>query len=245
VAVVLLLASAPSLVACGDASRASRLPVPDRAPLESAIAAATPATVKITGSACGLATAGSGVVVATHLVLTAAHVVAGATESRVMDARGEHSAVPILVDPLSDMAVLYVDVLDEQPLSIDAGNAARGTIGVVLGYPHAGGLEVSPAVVLDAYRADGHDIYGRQAITRHVLEVQAEIVPGSSGGPIVDAHGTLIGMVFGQSENDPGIGYALTATAIREVVDAALGLSDGEPIPVSTGDCLAPEAGHS
>lgn len=156
----------------------------------------------------------------------------------MIDSVGDHRAVPVIVDPLSDLAVLYIDNLGEEPLGINGDPAERGTSGVVLGFPHAGGLEVSPAVVLDSYRADGHDIYGFQSIVRPVIEVQVSILPGFSGGPLVDSHGSLIGMVFGQSQNDPDIGYALTSAAIREAVDEGLRLTRGEPLPVSTNACL-------
>jgi S1-C subfamily serine protease len=99
--------------------------------------------------------------------------------------------------------------------------------------------------VLDNYRAEGHDIYGQERIVRQILEVQAQVLPGSSGGPFVDSRGTLIGMVFGQSQDRSGVGYALPAAAIRLVVDEALSLTRGGPIAVSTGACLAGVAGES
>lgn len=232
------LAASTLLFACADQRAVRRLPIPDRALLEPAIALATPSTVKITGSACGLSTAGSGVVVSAHLVLTAAHVVAGATETRVVDSVGEHQAIPVIVDPLSDLAMLYVDALGEAPMAINDEPSDRGTVGAVLGYPHAGDLEASAAVVLDSYAADGHDIYGRQSIVRPVLEVQAQILPGSSGGPLVNSQGALIGMVFGQSEDDLDIGYALTSPAISKVVDEGLRLTQDGPLPASTEECL-------
>ena len=222
-----------------DRTTASRLPLPDRALLAQAIELASGATVKIEGSACGLATAGSGVVVAPGVVLTAAHVVAGSIESRIVDSTGRHRAIPIVVDPLADLAVLFSEDLADQPLIIGTAPAGRGTNAAVLGYPNAGAFQASPAVVLDNYSAEGHDIYGQQRIVRQIIEVQSKIEPGSSGGPLVDVHGAMIGMVFGQSEDEPDIGYALTSTAIREVIDAALGLTAQGPAAVSTGACLA------
>ena len=218
------------------------LPVPNRGALQQAIAVAGPSTVKVRASGCGVSTAGSGVVVAAHLVLTAAHVLAGTTDSFVIDSVGGQRAIPIVVDPLSDLAVLYVDRLGDQPLRINDDPAKRGTVGAVLGYPHAGVLEATPAVVLDNYRADGHDIYGHERIVRPILEVQAQISPGSSGGPLVDSNGMLIGMVFGQAQERPEVGYALTPAAIREVVDNGLGLTRDAVTAVSTGPCLAPGA---
>ena len=237
IAVVLIAA----WVITGHTGRSVKLlPVPNRALLRQSIAVASPSTVKIKESGCGVTTAGSGVVVAPHLVLTAAHVLAGTTDSIVVDAAGAQRAIPIVVDPLSDLAVLYVDALNDHPLQINLDPPKRGTVGVVLGYPHAGSRDASPAVVLDNYRAEGHDIYGNKRIVRQILEVEAPIFPGSSGGPLVDRDGTLIGMVFGQSQDRSDIGYALTSAAIREVVDKGLDLTSDGLTAVSTGACLPP-----
>ena len=178
--------------------------------------------------------------VAPHLVLTAAHVVAGATESRVVDAAGEHRAIPVVVDPLSDVAVLYVEAISDPTIAISDHAADRGTLGVLLGYPNGGALQATPTVVLANERAESHDIYGQRSTVRQILEVQALILPGSSGGPLVDSQGRLIGMVFGESQDDPGIGYTLTSGEIRHAVDEGLGAVATGPTAVGTGPCLPP-----
>jgi S1-C subfamily serine protease len=94
--------------------------------------------------------------------------------------------------------------------------------------------------VLDNYRAEGHDIYGHEQIVRQVLEVRAQIFPGSSGGPLVDVDGRLIGMVFGQSQDQSDVGYALTSAAISDVVNTGIGLVHAGVAAVSTGECLTP-----
>ncbi|HSB85632.1 MAG TPA: trypsin-like peptidase domain-containing protein [Ilumatobacteraceae bacterium] len=221
-----------------DPKGARHLATPDRSAVEAAITTASRSTVKIEGSACGLATAGSGVVVGDGVVLTAAHVVAGATESRVVDSTGSHRAVAVLVDPLADLAVLYSDGLSDEPVTISSTPAGRGTAAVVLGYPRGGQLHASPAVVLDSYRAEQNDIYGREQAEREILEVQAPVVPGSSGGPVVDSKGELIGIVFGQSQGDPDVGFAVTATAIDRSVEAGRRAAETGARAVSTGDCL-------
>jgi S1-C subfamily serine protease len=206
--------------------------------MQGAIVKASAATVKIEGVACGLSTAGSGVVVADGIVLTAAHVMAGATESRVVDSFGSHRAVAVLVDPLADLAVLYADGLGAAPVAISATPADRGTAAVVLGYPRGGQLDAEPAVVLDRYRGKQADIYGRGEIEREIVEVQASVVPGSSGGPVVDGRGELIGIVFGQSQSDSSVGFAVGATAIRPSVEAGRRAAAAGAAPVSTGACL-------
>ncbi len=219
------------------------LPAPDASLLDQAVTIATPATVKIEGSSCGLAVAGSGVVVGNGLVMTAAHVVAGSDTLRVVDSAGRHHAVAVLVDPLADLAVLSIDGLVENPLVISEAPAERGMIGAVVGYPLGGALDASPAVVLDYYLAEQHDIYQRDLIRRPVLEVQAEVLPGSSGGPVVNSDGALIGMIFGQSEDDSQVGYAAPAVTMRTTLHQALLDNQNGPVAVSTGGCLPPTAG--
>ena len=218
---------------------ARRLPAPPGGQLESAIAVAAPSTVKVTGVSCGRATLGSGVVMAPDLVVTTAHVVAGAEELLVLFAISVRPAVPILVDARADLAVLYVRGLARDPLPLATVAAVRGTIGAVLGYPGGRALATNPAIVLASHRASGRDIYGRDRVMRDILEVQAQLGPGASGGPLVDSNGAVLGVLFGQSEDHPDIVYALTASAIRVVIDEARRLPQGgDPVGVPTGECL-------
>jgi S1-C subfamily serine protease len=189
----------------------------------------------VTGSACGATTVGAGVVVGSHLVITSAHVIAGMQDTRVRSGSGQrYLAVPILVDPRNDVAVLRVDALDAPPLRLPADLVGRGTASALIGYPRGGQLQSDVAVVLGNYSATGHDIYGHGDVRRQVYEVQATILPGESGSPLVDANGALIGLVFAASSNHDDIGYALAGSVIRDALAAARGLSQ----PVSTGDCL-------
>jgi S1-C subfamily serine protease len=219
-----------------------RLPLPAVTQVQAGIDLATPSTVKVEGAACGLATAGSGVIIADHVVLTAAHVVAGSTESRISDGKTTYRAVPIVVDPLADVALLYAETLEGKALKINTSHVDRGTASAVLGYPHGGSLDASPAIVLDQYRADQRDIYGQQRINRDVLEIEARVLPGSSGGPVVDERGRLIGMVFGQSQVQADVGFAVTAAAIARVSADGAALLQRGVTEVATGACLPGEA---
>ncbi|MEP6660321.1 MAG: serine protease [Acidimicrobiales bacterium] len=218
----------------GDPEPSDRLPTPDRALLEPAIAIATRSTVMVAGSACGAKTVGAGVVIARHLVITNAHVIAGMKETRVGSDSGDHAAIPVLVDAENDVAVLRVDSLDAPPIRTQTSVVARGTVSALLGYPRGGQLQSDVAVVLADYSATGHNIYGQGNVRRPVYELQATVLPGESGSPLVDANGALIGLVFAASSNHDDIGYALAGSVIRDALDAARGLSE----PVSMGECI-------
>jgi S1-C subfamily serine protease len=81
----------------------------------------------------------------------------------------------------------------------------------------------------------GRDIYGTDDVERSVLELQAIVRPGNSGGPFVLEDGTVAGLVFAASAADDGVGYAITAEEVREHLERAIGITAA----VGTGRCLA------
>jgi S1-C subfamily serine protease len=103
----------------------------------------------------------------------------------------------------------------------------------VLGYPGGGPLTTGGAAVRDAYRALGRDIYGGGLTNRDILELQADVRAGNSGGPFVLPDGTVGGMVFARSINTSGLGYALAASELRRELALV------RPGSVSTGRCAA------
>ena len=64
--------------------------------------------------------------------------------------------------------------------------------------------------------------------------LEAVVIPGNSGGPIVDLHGTVIGMVFATSSINKNEGYALAPSTISS--DIAAG--EHSRAPASTQACL-------
>lgn len=214
-------------------------PLPSLAAQRPAIVAAARSTVKIIGPACGAIVEGSGFVVAPGLVVTNAHVVAGDRSPEVIDANGAQLATPVLFDPRLDIAVLEVRGLAGPALSIDPSTAPRGATAVALGYPEGGGLTATPAAVNGSFPATGLDIYGTAVVTRSVYELNAAVLPGNSGGPLVStgsagvAPGTVIGVIFARSTTNTHLGYALSMDPVeRDIARAESSLQ-----PVSTGAC--------
>ncbi len=218
------------------------MPAPpvDRPTDPTARAIATPAeasTFKVSAASCGLSSVGTGFVVASHYVVTNAHVVAGAGARgiRVTSARGEVlDAIPVLVDPGFDIALLYVPDLQARALVFAAADPDRGAIGATLGYPGGGPLTILPAAVSSRYAATGHDIYGGERIRREILELRAEVDRGDSGGPLILKNGTIGGVVFAEARTDPDVGYALGATEVATHIQPALGTTRA----VDTGACV-------
>lgn len=201
--------------------------------LAQAVNDARPSVVKIEGRGCGGIVEGSGFVAADGVVVTNAHVVAGVANPKVIDANGEHDARAIWFDPDLDMAVLRTDGLAGEPLKIDTAVADQGTPGAALGYPGGGGFKVSPATILDQFTAVGRDIYGSGTTRRSVYEVKADIIPGNSGGPLIDSQGEVIGLVFAQSTSYKQIGYTITSKPVADNLQSALRSNN----TVSTSGC--------
>jgi S1-C subfamily serine protease len=141
----------------------------------------------------------------------------------------------IWFDPNLDFAVLRVPHLAGSSLDISSAHVASGTPAAVLGYPGGGPFSAGTAAVLDEFTASGRNIYGTGNTNRDVFEVQATIIPGNSGGPLVAKNGSVIGIVFAESTEYQHVGYALTTPqVITELKQATLNNQT-----VSTGRCAS------
>lgn len=213
------------------------LPVdpPDPAVTDPVARAAAAGVVKVTGAApsCGRGQEGSGFVVAPQRVVTNAHVVAGVPEPAVqVTGTGPRLDARVVVfDPERDLAVLAVPDLGSEPLPLGP-ELARGDSAVVLGFPLDGPYDAQAARVRQVLTAQGEDIYGDPGVVREVYSLATRVEPGNSGGPVLDADGAVVGVVFARSLDDSGTGYALTLDEAAPVLDAA-----GSAEPVDVGRC--------
>jgi S1-C subfamily serine protease len=209
---------------------------PTRAEARAAFLTAQASTVKIVGQACDHVQEGSGFVAASGYVVTNAHVVAGVRHPFVQTETSTASteATAVLFDPRMDLAVLYLPNSPGPPLDLASQDVGRGDRGAVLGYPNGGPLTGGRAAVLRAFDPVGRDIYGGAEIQRHVLELQAVVRPGNSGGPFVLSDGSVAGVVFAASTTDDHVGYAISS---REV-GSRLADVVGDTSAVSTGPCI-------
>lgn len=226
----------PGLIAPAD--------LPDDATIQAAFQAARASTVKISGESCGMITTGSGFVAAPGLVVTNAHVVAGETRTQVIDSSGSHLGAVVVFDPGLDVAVLRVPGLNDPALPIRDEPVARDTTAAIMGYPEGGPLHAEPAAVNSVIEALGLNIYGTGTSDRTVYELNGDVWPGNSGGPLVATGqpagttglqpGTVIGLIFASSTTTPHIAYALTMGAVTVDIVRA----ESSATTTSTGACL-------
>lgn len=178
---------------------------------------------------------GSGVVVAPGRVLTNAHNVGedGRTVTFVDGRRATGESVG--VDVAGDLAVIEVDTGDVEPLAWgDPDGISIGSPVVALAHPGGRGLRVTFGYVSGTGRSfrgpRGHRV-------THAIEHTAPLLPGSSGGPLVDLEGRLVGV----NTHRLGEGFYLALPADDDIHAKVESLSRGEePAPVRLGVAVAP-----
>lgn len=195
-------------------------PPPSEIPVsQEVVATVTASTVNVESLGCGRGYEGSGFAVEDELVVTNAHVVAGADDVQVRRPDGEVLDAQVVVfDDDRDLALLRVPGLDQRPLAIAA--ATPGENGVEIGYP--GGQNQprpQPVHVNDSRTAIGRDIYGRDRTEREVLFLSARLAKGDSGAPVADADGAVIGVVFAISPDRDTTAYALAHSEVVALLD--------------------------
>ncbi|HDR04866.1 MAG TPA: trypsin-like serine protease [Candidatus Marinimicrobia bacterium] len=173
---------------------------------------------------------GSGVIIsADGLVVTNAHVVEDAVETYITLAGGsEYKAQIIGADKLTDIALLKID-RDEAFPSIKIGNSDDIIIGewaVALGNPF-GLFDVNnqPTATLGIISSINLD-FGEQdgRVYQDMIQTDASINTGNSGGALVNVLGELIGIntfIFtggGANRGSVGVGFAIPVSRVKEIV---------------------------
>jgi S1-C subfamily serine protease len=180
--------------------------------------------VKVMGTApsCSRRIEGSGFVISPDHVLTNAHVVAGVTQGPDVytPTGGEYPARVVFFDPKGDISVLYVPGLNAPPLRF-AGQAGTGANAVVAGYPLDHPFTLVAATVGGIQDATAPDIYETSEVTRQIYALRALILPGNSGGPLIDPQtGSVYGVIFAAAVGVKDVGYALTAAQVEGDADS-------------------------
>jgi len=177
----------------------------------------------------GDAASGSGFVVSDEgFIVTNAHVVEGSKDVRVRFGEpGEEESIDARVvgaDPSTDLAVLKVDMDEDKLDPLPLGDSSKLRVGdptIAIGNPFGFDQTVTTGIVSALQRQIPAP---NNFSIDDVIQTDASVNPGNSGGPLLDAAGRVIGVNSqiatggGSQGGSVGIGFAVPVNTVKEVV---------------------------
>jgi serine protease Do len=181
-------------------------------------------------------------------LLTNAHVVDGATSGRAAFADGTRMEIDIVgTDPLSDLAVIRGRMPTPAPAILgDAGLLKVGQLVIAVGNPLGLAGSVTAGVVSGLGRSIPTAMGRTRRVVEDVIQTDAALNPGSSGGALADAYGRIVGINTAVAGVGLGLAVPINSTT-RRIISALL--NDGRvrraylglvstPVPLSEPDAL-------
>ena len=163
---------------------------------------------------------GSGVVITPDgYVLTSAHVVADADEGTASFVDGRERTFEIVgADPLSDLAVLRAGPGELGPAELgDADSLRVGQLVIAIGNPHGFAGSVTAGVVSALGRSLPTRSGSASRIVENVIQTDAALNPGNSGGALVDGRGRVVGVNTAVAGAGLGLAVPINETTRRIV----------------------------
>ncbi|MBL8735201.1 MAG: trypsin-like peptidase domain-containing protein [Planctomycetes bacterium] len=183
------------------------------------VARVRPAVLHLRTHGRGRSGTGSGFVVSDDgLALTNHHVVQGAANVEAMLHDGRTLPAELLgSDPATDLALLRVPGTATAPLVLGDSNALRvGDFALAIGCPHGLSHTVTAGILSGLGRALPGP--GGQSI-EDVIQTDAPLNPGNSGGPLLDGNGTVVGIATAILPMAQGLCFAVPSATAQVVLE--------------------------
>jgi S1-C subfamily serine protease len=155
-------------------------------------------------------------------IVTNFHVVQGA-QSIAVSFGGEDALTGKVVgsDPLNDLAVIHVDNVPKNVQPLVPGDSAALKVGqsaIAIGNPFG---QFERTLTVGVVSALNRTIETDSAVLRGVIQTDASINRGNSGGPLLDSAGKLIGVnsaIYSPTGTSAGVGLAIPVDKVKRVV---------------------------
>ncbi len=193
-----------------------------------------PTVVTISADVGGGTSLGTGVIISSQgEILTNAHVIEGATEIRVrLSGETEPRSVSLLAsDRGNDLALLRMSGDGfEAAIFADPGSVRLGDEALAIGF--ALGLDGAPSVTLGIVSALDRTISQADVFLDGLIQTDAAISSGNSGGPLVNAAGEVIGINTAVARDTAttsatNVGFAISVTEALPIIEALRAQADG------------------
>ncbi|MCH2201904.1 MAG: trypsin-like peptidase domain-containing protein [Fuerstiella sp.] len=167
--------------------------------------------------------AGSGAIIdkAGH-ILTNYHVIEDARQVKVTLYDGKtYVAALVGADPVNDTAVIKIDAPEDTLFPIDMGDSGELKVGMkvfAIGNPFGLERTMTTGIISSLNRSLQ---VTRDRSIKSIIQIDAAVNPGNSGGPLLDSHGRLIGVntaIASRTGQSAGVGFAIPANLIARVV---------------------------
>ena len=172
-----------------------------------------------------LSATGSGIFVAPKIVVTNQHVISNASKIEIVVKDGQHvstfSAKVLISDKVNDLALLSIENekfngIGDIPYAISPTTRDVGTSIFTMGYPMAKYMgeevKITDGIINSKTGFDGNIV---------TYQISAPIQPGSSGGPLFDKNGYLIGITNAGISAAQNVGYAIKSLYLRNLIESS------------------------
>ncbi len=165
---------------------------------------------------------GTGIIVSSDgLILTNQHVVSDNPSSLTVTLidGSEHDAKVLFADATMDLAVIKIDATGLKAAKLgDSGKVAVGEAAIAIGNPL--GMDYQRSVTAGIVSALGRSILiDRMQIAENLIQTDAAINSGNSGGPLLNSKGEVIGINSYKLSNGEGMGFAIPVNTVMPVIE--------------------------
>ncbi len=163
---------------------------------------------------------GSGIIIdESGLVVTTAHVVYRAIQIQVSFGGGPMRGARVIAEDLAnDIALLKIDGAENRfaPIrTIYPGDMILGEMVIAVGNPYGLDGSITVGVLSGINRSL---VSGGKVLFSDLIQTDAAVFPGNSGGPLINLEGRMLGMNMAVRRNAPGIGFAIPLLRIENVL---------------------------